>query len=581
MSQRRTAMLCGTAGLTRSFALLLCLSSPALITGCSKSKPQTAPSATQPVQTPAAAESTQLSGQPAQGESPTDDELLARGKQLYGSYCAACHGETGDGSGPAARFLYPKPRNFRDGKFRLVSTQNRVPSDDDIMHVISRGMPGSAMFPFEHLSEAERKTLVAYVRQLTRSGVDERLRRVAAEAGDELDPAELTSDVTRMTTPGACVEFPSDLHGGEASVARGRQLYLKQGCASCHGETGKGDGVQDQRDDDGMPISPRDYTRGIFKGGRDSDQLYARTFLGMPGTPMPSSSNLKPEEIGDMVHYLQSLSEPAAQDKVTHKRTRLIVKRSDEPLSDEISAAVWNSVAPKHVVVSPLWWRNYDDFDLQVQAMHDGQSVVIRLTWHDETNNEQAVRPQEFVDMAAVQLFRGEREPFLGMGAKDGGVDMWLWQAGQQADPGARFDVDTAYPDMAVDLYPFEQEGNGSRPHATRNQSREFVSAWAAGNLRSDPTGGLPANALQAKGFGSLTMLPRVSQVVNAAGGWSDGRWTVVVRRPLEVSADSGIQLAAGDKLSIAFAIWDGAARDRNGQKLVSIWHDFELENER
>jgi DMSO reductase family type II enzyme heme b subunit len=53
------------------------------------------------------------------------------------------------------------------------------------------------------------------------------------------------------------------------------------------------------------------------------------------------------------------------------------------------------------------------------------------------------------------------------------------------------------------------------------------------------------------------------------------------VRRPLEVSADSGIQLAAGDKLSIAFAIWDGAARDRNGQKLVSIWHDFELENER
>ena len=105
------------------------------------------------------------------------------------------------------------------------------------------------------------------------------------------------------------------------------------------------------------------------------------------------------------------------------------------------------------------------------------------------------------------------------------------------------------------------------------------ISAWAAGNLRSDPTGRLPANALRAKGFGTLTMMPKVSQVVSGKGRWSDGRWTIVLRRPLEVSTDSGIQLALGDRLSIAFAIWDGAACDRNGQKLVSIWHDLELEN--
>ena len=29
---------------------------------------------------------------------------------------------------------------------------------------------------------------------------------------------------------------------------------------------------------------------------------------------------------------------------------------------------------------------------------------------------------------------------------------------------------------------------------------------------------------------------------------------------------------------SIGFALWDGAARDRGGQKLVSIWHDLDLE---
>jgi mono/diheme cytochrome c family protein len=545
--------------------------------GCSKTKPSTASPAAEPVQTPTAADS-QRSGE-VRSDNAADDLLLGKGKPLFASYCAACHGENGDGNGPASRFLNPKPRNFRDGKFRVITTTNRVPSDDDLMHVVERGMPGSAMFPFGHLSQSDREALVAYVRELTRSGVEDRLRRVTAEAGDESDPTELRADVQRMTNPGARLEVPAELVTGETSVARGRQLYLKQGCASCHGETGKGDGVQDQRDDDGMPISPRDYTRGIFKGGRDTYQLYARTFLGMPGTPMPSSSNLKPEEIGDLVQYLQSLSDPSAQDKVSHKRTRLIVKRCSELPQDETSRVAWDSIEPSHVVVSPLWWRDYDDFDLQVQAMHDGRSLAIRLTWQDATNNEQAVRPQDFVDMAAVQLFRGQYEPFLGMGAKDGVVDMWLWQAGQQADPGARVDVDTAYPNMAVDMYPFEQDSDGPQRHATGNQAREFVTAWAAGNLRSDPTGGLRASALQAKGFGSLTMLPRVSQVVQASGSWSDGRWSIILQRPLELSAESGISLVAGERLSIAFAIWDGAFRDRNGQKVISIWHDFALEN--
>jgi hypothetical protein len=36
--------------------------------------------------------------------------------------------------------------------------------------------------------------------------------------------------------------------------------------------------------------------------------------------------------------------------------------------------------------------------------------------------------------------------------------------------------------------------------------------------------------------------------------------------------------LIPGQRYSIAFAVWDGAASDRNGQKLVSIWHDLEVE---
>jgi mono/diheme cytochrome c family protein len=504
-----------------------------------------------------------------------EQAALAKGKELYGNYCAACHGDKGDGNGPAAKYLYPKPRNFGEAQFRVVSTLNNMPTDQDLLHVITRGMPGSAMFPFAHLSEADRQALVANVRQLSKAGF---LERVRAEAGEDGDLAELERSVDGVLHPGPALEVPADLPPpSPESIARGADLFQK-GCASCHGQTGKGDGVQDQRDRSGMPIRPRDFTRGIFKGGRDAGQLYARIRIGMPGTPMPASPDLKPAEVGDLINFVLSLSDASSQTKVEHKRTQVVAKRSHRELPLDISQEDWGLSQPARIVVSPLWWRNYADPSLEVQALHDGNSLAVRLSWQDATRNDLAVRPQDFEDMAAIQLFKGIPEPFLGMGMADRSVDVWLWRAGWHGNAVAHADVDTVYPNMAVDLYPFEQPGGGPRPHATERQPREFITAWAAGNLRSDPTQPFPGNSLQARGFGSLTMQPRVSQLVSASAQWQNGRWTVVLRRPLGISPEAGISLSPGDNLSIAFAIWDGAAGDRNGQKLVSIWHDLHLE---
>ncbi len=38
----------------------------------------------------------------------------AAGKRLYAQNCTSCHGVEGDGEGPRAYFISPKPRNFRD-----------------------------------------------------------------------------------------------------------------------------------------------------------------------------------------------------------------------------------------------------------------------------------------------------------------------------------------------------------------------------------------------------------------------------------------------------------------------------------
>src|SRR5262249_8093574 len=181
------------------------------------------------------------------------------------------------------------------------------------------GMAGSGMIRFGHVPEAERRELVAHVRRLTRARFLERTSQAAAAQGSPLTAEEAAEVADQALTPGAPLAVPADLPApSPESVARGREMYVKT-CAGCHGETGKGDGTQDQGTADGMPPRPRALTRGVFKGGRERDQLYARVMLGLPGSPMPNSlTALKPQEAGDIVNYILSLSDPSTQEKVAH-----------------------------------------------------------------------------------------------------------------------------------------------------------------------------------------------------------------------------------------------------------------------
>src|SRR5262245_30407222 len=57
-------------------------------------------------------------------------DLLDLGQRTYQKQCAACHGATGEGNGEASYLLYPRPRDFTSGEFRLVSTWEGVPTDE-------------------------------------------------------------------------------------------------------------------------------------------------------------------------------------------------------------------------------------------------------------------------------------------------------------------------------------------------------------------------------------------------------------------------------------------------------------------
>jgi mono/diheme cytochrome c family protein len=492
------------------------------------------------------------------------------GPEMYAANCAPCHGDKGDGQGPAARFLYPVPRDFSEAQFRLVSTTNNIPSDEDLQNVIRRGMPGSAMLAFGHLSDQDIKALVGEVRRLIRSGVEARLR----QSGEDLNAAALAKTLDTVTRPGDPLPLPKQIEKPTAeSIARGAALYIKIGCVACHGEKGKGDGPQEQRNNDGMLTRPRDFTLGIFKGGRDPRQLYARVLRGMPGSPMPASSGLSEQQVGDLVHFMLSLSSPEITAQVEHRRRQIVARRVSAELPKTIPASIWQSAQAVPIVVSPLWWREYVLPDLKVTAVHDGTTLAIRLSWLDSTPNQEILRTDDFEDMAAVQLYKAGKdrhEPFVGMGSSDRIIDLWLWRASWQGKGPTS--------DRQLDDYPFDSPNYAALKRDRDKGAPDFQTARAAGNQGTRPDGKSTASQLTARGFGSTTFRSRASQLVSATSQWKDGRWTVVLRRALQIRPEQGLTLAAGESYSSAFALWFGEARDRNGQKLVSIWHDLKIE---
>lgn len=49
---------------------------------------------------------------------PVTSAAAGEANDIFVTRCAPCHGETGEGNGPASATLSPKPRNFRDAAWQ-------------------------------------------------------------------------------------------------------------------------------------------------------------------------------------------------------------------------------------------------------------------------------------------------------------------------------------------------------------------------------------------------------------------------------------------------------------------------------
>jgi len=244
------------------------------------------------------------------GRADRDAEIArsdAEARQLYKRYCAACHGDQGTGDGRAARFLFPRARNLRRDAFRIVSTEDGIPTRDDIAVVIRQGMPGTAMRSFPELSEQEVVQLADLVLEMFREGIREQLAALYSSEGEVVSDEEIQEEVLTRTTPGNRVLTPRIGVPSAEALARGKAAYSTLGCVNCHGDDGTGPCDLALWDDQGFPNPPRDLKHELYKGGDKPELLYLRLRIGMPGTAHPSCFNATPEELLDVVYFCRSL----------------------------------------------------------------------------------------------------------------------------------------------------------------------------------------------------------------------------------------------------------------------------------
>lgn len=512
-------------------------------------------------------------------------KVTASGRELYLQHCASCHGEFGDGDGIAAPHLHPRPRDFRGGQFLLVSTESRFPSAADLQAVMVRGMPGSAMPPFAHLSEEQRRRLANEVLRLCRAGLrDSFVQSILKNENvtlSEIDEDELAEYVNRRTDPGPETHVPDVPPMTSASVERGKELYVKKNCQACHGKEGKGDGKKDMLDQYGLPTKPRDFTRGIFKGGHDPQSLYRRVAYGMPGSSMPSHwAVMTPDQIYDVVYFVLSMSDQSQREAAILRRNRIVVRYVKQlpSLSDSES---WSSVEPTQLRMTPLQWRQGADPDLSVRALHDGEEIAFRLTWRDATADQPKYDDEQFADTAALELYRGDAEPFIGMGSFATPVDVWRWTARFPPPPRRGVPTFSNDPEEATSSDKGKEPGEspaeeGKEINSPESSSVEDNSEKKVQVLSVDQQRRLSG---EITGYGAGTFALEFSQLVHTRGRWHDGVWTVELRRPLQIKNNLfGVSLEPGCDASVAFAIWNGSQGDHGGKKAITIWQDMHVE---
>ena len=227
-------------------------------------------------------------------------------------------------------------------------------------------------------------------------------------------------------------------------------------------------------------------------------------------------------------------------------------------LAGEIPATpedpAWQTIPPMtlplsgQVITRPVW-PEPSARALIVRSIHNGTEIAFLLEWQDNTRNDR-LTPGTFRDGLAIGLPLGDAPAFFCMGQLDHYINIWHWKADWQSDIDRR----------AARSAEKKPEGG---------EVRRFEVIPRRASSVEDLVGG---------GFSTLTTKQAQGRIQGKAT-WKDGVWSVVMRRPLaSTDPENEARLEPGRLQAIAFAVWNGENKERNGQKAVAPWFQLSID---
>jgi mono/diheme cytochrome c family protein len=260
--------------------------------------------------------------------------VLNEGHEAYLRYCYACHGDKGDGNGPAAPTMRPPPRDLGSGVFKFAGVAaGELPNDDDLESLIRRGLLGTPMLPWD-IGDRERHAIVQYLKTFS--------PRWKTEApGDRIEPDGADPWKGKEAEAAAAGEVIYHLTGVQIDPATNAPKMVLAGCNACHPSYLPTAQLQalsqkllgkpfEAREDPYRPalkeseyqvgrpgdpgrlklqILPTDFLYHPIKNGTEPLALFRTIAAGVGGTAMPTwKGSLKDADLWALVHYVRRLA---------------------------------------------------------------------------------------------------------------------------------------------------------------------------------------------------------------------------------------------------------------------------------